>query len=131
MNYKDITIEEAEIIYKTTGCTLVCDADNMSVKIEGVLINTIKDLAHRIVEAVKPIIDKIIEVANKFSEYIYNIFNKKMKKKRFIKLLQSRGIQRNQIDNIIVYNKEKYTWFRYITTIPPTIANKKIRSGNT
>ena len=131
MNYKDITLEEAKEIYKKTGCILVCDADNMSINIEGELVNEIKELIDKLVNAVKPIIDRVVEVVKILGGYINNIFNKKIKKKRFIKLLQSRGIQRKQINTTIYDNKEKYTLFRYMTTIPPTIANKKNRIGNT
>lgn len=35
--------------------------------------------------------------------------NKKLTKKKFCKLLQSRGIQRNEINKIIKDNKEPYT----------------------
>lgn len=119
MKYKDITVEEAEGIYEKTGCIFLCDADNMCINIEGELANKIKELIDKLVKAIKSIIDRVVEVVKNFMEYINNIFNQKIKKKRFIKLLQSRGIQRNQIKAIIYDNKEKYTLFRYMTITPP------------
>lgn len=80
MNYKDITLEEAKEIYKKTGCILICDADNMSINIEGELVNEIKELIDKLVNAVKPIIDRVVEVVKILGGYINNIFNKKKRK---------------------------------------------------
>ena len=39
--------------------------------------------------------------------------NKKITKRRFIKLLQSEGIQRNTINEIVKNNTKQYTYARY------------------
>ena len=119
MNYKDITVEEAEMIYRMTGCTLICDADKSSTTIEGELMDNIKSIFKSIGEAIKQIAECIVKAFESICEYINALFNKRIGKKRFMKLLQSKGIQRNQIKELVKDNKEKYTLFRYITTIPP------------
>lgn len=43
--------------------------------------------------------------------------NKKITKKRFCKLLQSQGVQRNEINEIIKGNIEPYTIKRYLLII--------------
>lgn len=126
MNYKDITIEEAETIYRQTGCIFKCDADKLKVTIEGNLIESINKIFERLAETIEQVAKYIIVAFKNICEYIRNLFTKKISKKRFMKLLQSRGIQRNQINAIVYGNREKYTLFRCITRIPPTIANKKI-----
>lgn len=45
------------------------------------------------------------------------LLNKKITKKRFIKLLQSEEIQRNTINEIIKNNKRPYTYARYYETL--------------
>lgn len=67
------------------------------------------------------------EVAKQFTEAWKNVYpvlssvskhyNKTMKKKRFMKLLQSYGIQRNEINKIVKNNKEPYTYRRLLETI--------------
>ena len=44
-------------------------------------------------------------------------FDKKLTKKRFCKLLQSFGIQRNEINKIVANNKEPYTYRRLYLTL--------------
>ncbi len=46
-----------------------------------------------------------------------NMANKKISKKRFMKLLQAEGIQRNEINKIVENNKEKYTYARLYNTV--------------
>ena len=59
------------------------------------------------------IFDNIKKTVNNFYKVIYFILDKKISKKKFIKLLQSNGIQRNDINKIVQGNKEKYTYLRY------------------
>lgn len=54
---------------------------------------------------------------NLIFENLNNKLNGKITKKRFIKLLQSKGIQRNTINEIIKNNKEEYTYARYLNTV--------------
>jgi hypothetical protein len=77
-------------------------------------------------------IDALVYAFNKFAEqmaYAVNIvaenliktskslMYKKISKKKFIKLLQSKGIQRNEINKIVANNKEPYTYKRFLETI--------------
>lgn len=69
----------------------------------------------------------ISEFARTFSEAFQNILpivnatssfmNKTMTKKRFRKLLQSEGIQRNEISKIVANNKDPYTYKRLYEAI--------------
>lgn len=118
MNYDSVTIENIENAVKTGYITgIECDGDN-----KALIVST--DECKRIEEAFKQIADTVYviceEIKNKLIKTFYNftdILNKKITKKRFIKLLQSEGIQRNTINKIIKNNKEKYTYSRYLDTL--------------
>ncbi len=118
MNYDSVTIENIENAVKTGYITgIECDGDN-----KALIVST--DECKRIEEAFKQIADTVYviceEIKNKLIKTFYNftdILNKKITKKRFIKLLQSEGIQRNTINEIIKNNKEKYTYSRYSETL--------------
>ena len=45
------------------------------------------------------------------------VINKKITKKKFIKLLQSKGIQRNEINRLLKNNTEPYTMARFIKIV--------------
>ena len=65
-----------------------------------------EQLTQGFVEACKALVEAckaLVEVATAIN------LNKKLTKKKFCKLLQSRGIQRNEINKIIKDNKEPYT----------------------
>lgn len=128
MNYKDITIEEAEQIINTLQCEMVCDADKKQIIFKNILeefINNFRDgllnAFNKVLEAAKAITEIIVQTFNSIKECVVKLFNKKIIKKRFIKLLQSRGLQRNDINKIIENNKTSYTMWRYLQSIPPNI----------
>lgn len=136
MDYKDISIETAEKLYRQNKIIFLCDGDSNKITIEyneytKEIIETLERVFKKIVETVETVSLCIVKTFRATWKYIRKLLEKKISKKKFIKLLQSRGMQRNQINAIVYNNKDKYTLFRYITTIPPTIVNKKIRSGNT
>lgn len=79
---------------------------------------------NRITKSIKELADAMLklqkEVTNTFMTIFYglkNYLNKKISKKRFMKLLQSEGIQRNIIIKIVKDNKEPYTYMRYYETL--------------
>lgn len=123
--YEEITIENAQNLIKTGYITeIICDGDNKTVNISEeeylVLEKAIKD----VIDSVKSVVEAICELGKRMAESFSNIFlnlsnslNKKMTKKRFIKLLQSEGIQRNTINEIIKNNKRPYTYARYYETL--------------
>lgn len=126
MNYKDITIEEAEQIINTLQCEIVCDADKKQIIFKNILeefINNFRDglfnAFNKVLESVKTITKAIVQVFNSIKEYVVKLFNKKISKKKFVKLLQSKGLQRNDINKLIKNNKDRYTMWRYILSIPP------------
>lgn len=99
MKYSDMTIEEAEII------------NNFKER----LLNILKKV-YKVAEVIGNTIAKIITT---IKEYIIKLFDKKISKKRFMKLLQSKGMQRNEINHIVKNNKDKYTLWRYFINSPP------------
>lgn len=126
MNYKDITIQEAEQITNILQCEIVCDADKKQIILENVLEefvsnfrNGLLNAFNKVLEVAKVITKTIAQVFNVIKEYVIKIFNKKISKKKFIKLLQSEGLQRNYINKLIKNNKDKYTMWRYLQSIPP------------
>lgn len=121
MNYLDVTIEEAEIISNTLQCDVVCNADKKQIIFE--FINNFRDgllnVFNKLVDVVDMITKIIVQAFNSIKEYIIKLFNKKISKKRLIKLLQSTGMQRNDINKIVKNNKDKYTMWRYFINSPP------------
>ena len=113
IKYENITIGDIENIIKTGYVTeIFFDGDNKTANI--------KELA----DSLKPVIEAICEIGKKMCDTFNAIFkdlkyllNKKVTKKRFIKLLQSEGIQRNTINEIIKNNKRPYTYARYYETL--------------
>lgn len=63
-------------------------------------------------------------IKNLFDDFKYTL-NKKISKKRFMKLLQSQGIQRNKINEIVKNNTEKYTYERYYRVLSELSKDKK------
>ena len=57
------------------------------------------------------------EVTINLCTVISPIMNKKISKKKFVKLLQSQGVQRNEINKIVQGNKDKYTYLRYYNIV--------------
>lgn len=157
-NYEKFTIEQVQSLIKSGYFSeLICDADNKTIGIkEEEYIEAekhITEIANDIVKSIKPTIEKIaeslIEVSKTIGEIcvtayngvkdtvnrlycsMYPLMNKKISKKKFIKLLQSNGIQRNEINKIIQGNKEKYTYLRYYTIVNNLYKNNKIKNDRT
>lgn len=135
--YENITIEQAERIIGTGYITeLICDADNKTIninedeylKVEEVIKETISDVKRTLEPVINSLSDAfgtLAEAARSFAttlvgiaeSVVKNLSNKKITKKKFIKLLQSQGIQRNEINRIIGNNKEPYTFYRYYNIV--------------
>lgn len=119
--YEEFTIENAQSLIKTGYITeILCDGDTKTVNILEEEYLAIENVLKNIADSFKPVIEAICEFGKKMAETFSSIFlnlrnslDKKITKKKFIKLLQSEGIQRNEIDKIIKDNKEKYTYLRY------------------
>lgn len=128
--YEDFTIENAEFLIKTNYITeIVCDGDNKTIGIleeeyqeaekqfAKIYDDKIKPLIDSLAAAFKTICEAVQPVINAVWNLSQQIANKKISKKRFIKLLQSQGIQRNEIYQIVKNNKEPYTYFRYYNIV--------------
>lgn len=135
--YENITIEQAERIIGTSYITeLICDADSKTInineeeylKVEAIIKETINDVKKTLEPVINTLSDAfgtLAETARSFATTLVgiaeslarNLSNKKITKKKFIKLLQSQGIQRNEINRIIKNNKEPYTFYRYYNIV--------------
>ncbi len=123
--YKDCTIQEIYMLYKTNYIKeIVFDADNKKVKIKENEYSELMQALEHVSKSVKLAQDAVLRLANTMSGIFNEIFdnarkslNKKMKKKKFIKLLQAEGIQRNTIKEIVKGNEEPYTYTRYYITL--------------
>lgn len=135
--YENITIEQAERIIGTSYITeLICDADSKTInineeeylKVEAVIKETINDVKRTLEPVINTLADAfgtLAETARTFAttlvgiaeSLVRNLSNKKITKKKFIKLLQSQGIQRNQINRIVKNNKKPYTFYRYYNIV--------------
>ena len=135
--YENITIEQAERIIGTGYITgLICDADSKTInineeeylKVEEVIKETINDVKRTlepVINSLSNAFGTLAETARSFATTLVgiaeslarNLSNKKITKKKFIKLLQSQGIQRNEINRIIKNNKEPYTFYRYYNIV--------------
>lgn len=135
--YENITIEQAERMIGTGYITeLICDADNKTIsineeeylKVEEVIketINEVKRTLEPVINSLSDAFGTLAETARSFAtalvgiaeSLVKNLSNKKITKKKFIKLLQSQGIQRNEINRIIRNNKETYTFYRYYNIV--------------
>lgn len=126
MKYSDMTIEEAEIIQKHIQCEIICNGDNQEIIFKNIMENFIKNFKEgllnifkKVYEVAETIGNTIAKIITTIKEYIIKLFDKKINKKRFMKLLQSKGIQRNEINHIVKNNKDKYTMWRYFINSPP------------
>lgn len=135
LKYNDINIQNIEKI--KTKCfvdNIVCDGDNKIIQIEENKI--IKSLEYTIENTLGSIAKELLKfgnqiysttrkiVKNLFDDFKYTL-NKKISKKRFMKLLQSQGIQRNKINEIVKNNTEKYTYERYYRVLSELSKDKK------
>lgn len=128
INYEDITIEMVQALYKINYITeIIFDADSKTVNIKEEEYLVLGEALNKVVKSVQLMADAICEIGKKivtaFSSVFENmnvILNKKMTKKKFMKLLQSEGIQRNAINEIVKNNKETYTYARYYQILQNT-----------
>ncbi|MFQ9501629.1 MAG: hypothetical protein ACLR1U_03640 [Clostridia bacterium] len=128
IDYEKVTIENAQNLIKTGYVTeIICDADNKKIKIKEAEYIEIEKAFKKLEETVKVMVDVICELCKKMCDAFNSVFknfntilNKKITKKKFMKLLQSEGIQRNAINEIVKNNKEPYTYARYYQILKNT-----------
>ena len=109
IDYEKVTIENAQNLIKTGYVTeIICDADNKKIKIKEAEYIEIEKAFKKLEETVKVMVDVICELGKKMCDAFNSVFknfntilNKKITKKKFMKLLQSEGIQRNAINEIV------------------------------
>ncbi len=120
MNYDSVTIEGVENALKTGYITeFECNGDNKTLIVSKDECKRIEEAFKELRESIKTIVNTVYNFCGQL--YIFKNLNYKLNgkitKKRFIKLLQSEGIQRNAINKIIKNNKEEYTYARYLDTL--------------
>lgn len=128
INYKDITLEMVQALYKTNYITeIIFDADSKTVNIKEDEYLILEEALNKVVKSVQLMADAICEMGRKIYNACKSVFenldvilNKKITKKKFMKLLQSEGIQRNAINKIVKNNKEPYTYARYYQILKKT-----------
>ena len=134
IDYKNITIGQVQCLNKSGYFSeMICHGDNLKVGLsEEEYIEAEKKIKKHIDDVMKPVVEAFEQIANTIAEisadifdntkkavnnFIYTILDKKISKKKFIKLLQSEGVQRNEINKIVQGNKEKYTYLRYYNIV--------------
>ena len=135
--YEKMTIDQVERIRNTGDITeLICDADSKTININEdeylKVEEKIKEVINNVKETLEPVVDSLsnafgtlaataqafaIGLVEISKSLVNNLNNKKITKKKFIKLLQSQGIQRNEINKNIRNNKEPYTFYRYYNIV--------------
>ncbi len=121
INYEDITIEMVQALYKTNYITeIIFDADSKTANIKEDEYLVLEEALNKVVKSVQLMADAICEMGKKIFNACKSVFqnldvilNKKITKKKFMKLLQSNGIQRNTINEIVKNNTKQYTYARY------------------
>lgn len=133
IDYKNITIGQVQCLNKSGYFSgIIYDGDNLKVGLtEEEYIEAEKKIRKMLDDIMKPVAEAFEGIAKTLSEISADVaditkkivdgvfkginsnWNKKISKKKFIKLLQSNGIQRNDINKIVQGNKEKYTYLRY------------------
>lgn len=63
-------------------------------------------------ETIKEVAERIGKAIMNLAESVKPMLKRKISKKKFCKLLQASGIQRNEINRIVHNNKEPYTYER-------------------
>ncbi len=122
INYEDVTIADIQTLYKTGYITeITFNADSKTISLKNDEYLAIKEVFDNLINAVQKVTEAVCEVGKKMAESLSLIFqnlsNKKLTKKKFIKLLRSEGIDRNTINEIVKGNKEPYTYMRYYRTL--------------
>lgn len=123
-SYEDITIEELIRLYMTDiTAEIKCDADKKTVSIMSLGIAG-ENLKNAFMDAIEPIAKMVQTIADGFAKTFQAIkdtlkplMHQKLSKKKFMKLLQAEGMQRNEINKIVANNKEPYTYMRFYQTI--------------
>lgn len=118
ISYKNITIGQVQCLNKSGYFSkIICDGDNLKVGLlEEEYIEAEKKIKKLIDDIMKPVVEVFEQIANTIAEISADL-DKKISKKKFIKLLQSEGVQRNEINKIVQGNKEKYTYLRYYNIV--------------
>ena len=144
IDYKDITVGQIQCLNKSGYFSeLIFDGDNLKVNLsEEEYIEAEQKIRKIIDDIMKPVVKSFEQMANAIAEISVDIFNitkeivknfykiinpimnKKISKKKFIKLLQCEGIQRNEINKIVHGNKEEYTYLRYYAIFTKLKDNK-------
>ena len=119
INYENVTIENIQNLYNTGYIKeIIFDADNKEIRLSESDLLVIENAINKLVESIKPLVESMYNFARKMTNAIFGTFyNRKITKKKFIKLLQSEGIQRNRITEIVKNNKEPYTYRKYYKTL--------------
>lgn len=129
-NYEKFTIEQVQSLIKSGYFSeIICDADNKTIGIlEEEYIEAEKAIKEKLTEIIKPISEAFCDVMKIICEAVQPVINavwdlakqinnKKLSKKKFMKLLQSQGIQRRDINKIVSNNSEPYTYIRYCNIV--------------
>ena len=128
ISYKNITIKQAENLVKSEYFTeIICDGDNKTIGVaEKEYIEAEKKIRKMLDDIMKPVAEvfegiaktlseisaDVVDITKKIVDGVFKVinsnWNKKISKKKFIKLLQSNGIQRNDINKIVsILNKNE------------------------
>ena len=128
-SYEETTIDDLITLYMTDfTAEIKCDADKKTLSIIslGIAMENLKKAFLDVIEPIaKPLLEMVQIIANGFAETTKLIadtlkplmMHQKLSKKKFMKLLQSEGIQRNEINKIVANNKEPYTYMRLYQTL--------------
>ena len=123
IKYENVKIYQAEQLLKMK-CEdeAIYSADGKKILLkEEAIIRRIGDIMQPVIDAFIAIGKAVMNIAQPIAKCLLEVSkkmaNKKITRKRFIKLLQSEGIQRNEINKIIKDNKEKYTYARLFNTV--------------
>lgn len=123
IEYDNVKILNAEQIMNL-GCAdeIIYSADGKKILIKE------EKLYEKIKKVMQPVINAFIEIgkiamnisqklARSLLEISKRISTTKLTKKKFMKLLQAEGIQRNEIKKIVKNNRKKYTYARLYNTV--------------
>lgn len=123
--YEKVTIENIENAIKTGYIKeIICDGDTKAIIVDSAQMKMLEEAIAKLYESVREVVNAVWEFGKSIVVSMNTIFNNlsitlggKLTKKKFIKLLQSRGIQRNEINKIIENNNQPYTYFRLNTIL--------------
>lgn len=108
------------------------EAEKEIKKLSDDVMKSVVEAFERIANTIAEISGDMFEITKKATNNLYKamypILDKKISKKKFIKLLQSEGMQRNEINKIVQGNKDKYTYLRYYNIVNNSYKNNKIKN---